>query len=260
VPLLLVLDVGGEQASVEDRQGLTEALSLALAQRLALEVQSPRSLLDRVNFAEQQQTAGCDSSACMAEIANAMGARFVVFSRVVRLGEELVLRVDVFDNGVGRSVALSAVRGRSAADLLRRIPELIEDLVNESQGELPVRALERPIDVFVAPNDDVPMSGAARNGLLLGGVGLGAAVVFGSLFVAGSLQVRRVSEAGDTYAADPDIDNARALVDARGGIGESTLVFGTAGSGCVGLVGLIVSLIGGGVFVADALTPAPEPG
>lgn len=255
VPLLLVLDVGGDHVPVGDRQGLTEAFSLALSRRLDLEVQSSRSLMDRINFAEQQQQAGCDSSACMAEIANAMGARFVVFSRVVQLGDEQVLRADVYDNVVGRSVALATVQAGSVGELLRRLPTLVDLLVQESHGELPLRAVERPVDVPA----DKPLSAMARSGLVLGGVGLSAAVVGGGLFAVGLVQRNAINAAAGAYAADPDVDNARALVDARGALNDNTLTFLTCGSACVGAGGLLSLMIGAGVFAVGTSTPAAEP-
>jgi hypothetical protein len=248
---MMVLDVAGDHVALEQRQGLTEALSLMLAQRLQLEVQSPRSLMDRVNFAEQQQQAGCDASACMAEIANAMGARFVVFTRIVKLGDEQVLRADVFDNVAGHSVALSVVQGGNADELLKRLPALVDAIVLESQGALPLRPVERRI--VVAP--DKPMSAMMQNGLVIGGVGLGASALLGTLFIAGSLQRSGIEKVGERYAQDPDIDNARAVVDARGSSPDSRLVFG---SGCLALGLLPAVAIGAGMVIVDATAPQQE--
>ena len=119
-PLMFVVDVGGDHVEAVTRQTLTEALVLTLARRLDLEVQSPRSVRDRLGFAEQQQQAGCDSSACMTESANAMGARFVVFSRVVRLANDEILRADIYDNVSGRTIALASVQARAV--LVRMLP------------------------------------------------------------------------------------------------------------------------------------------
>jgi hypothetical protein len=251
---MYVLDVGGDHVPMPERQNLTEALTLILARRLDLEVQSPRSLQDRVGFALQQQQTGCDSSACMAEIANAMGARFVVFSRIVRLGDEETLRADVYDNVGGRTLALASVRARSADALYRQLPELVEGLVRESNGALPLRAVERPVGVVVDP----PMSSTARAGYLVGGVGLGAAVVFGTTFGLGALQASNLGRAIDTYDADPTIDNARALVDARGPFDRTTMTIGTFGSGCLGIGGLLAFIVGAGLVGVDAFALAAD--
>jgi hypothetical protein len=252
--MMFVLDVGGDHVPLPTREALTEAFALSLARQLDLDVQSPRSLLDRVDFAQQQQQAGCDSSACMAEIANAMGARFVVFSRIVRLGDEETLRADIYDNVEGRTLALASVRSRAVDDLHRQLPTLVEALVRESTGALPLRAVERPIAVAA----DAPMSSNMRSGLLLGGVGAGAVVVFGSLFGLGTMNTVGVSRASEAYATEPTIDNARALIDARGPFDATTLTLGTCGSGCLGVGGLLALLVGAGVVGADALAPSAE--
>jgi hypothetical protein len=252
--MMFVLDVGGDHVPLPTREALTEAFALSLARKLDLDVQSPRSLLDRVDFAQQQQQAGCDSSACMAEIANAMGARFVVFSRIVRLGDEETLRADIYDNVEGRTLALASVRSRAVDDLHRQLPTLVEALVRESTGALPLRAVERPIAVAA----DAPMSSNMRSGLLLGGVGAGAVVVFGSLFGLGTMNTVGVSRASEAYATEPTIDNARALIDARGPFDATTLTLGTCGSGCLGAGGLLALLVGAGVVGADALAPSAE--
>jgi hypothetical protein len=252
--MMFVLDVGGDHVPLPTREALTEAFALSLARQLDLDVQSPRSLLDRVDFAQQQQQAGCDSSACMAEIANAMGARFVVFSRIVRLGDEETLRADIYDNVEGRTLALASVRSRAVDDLHRQLPTLVEALVRESTGALPLRAVERPIAVAA----DAPMSSDMRSGLLLGGVGAGAVVVFGSLFGLGTMNTVGVSRASEAYATEPTIDNARALIDARGPFDATTRTLGTCGSGCLGVGGLLALLVGAGLVGADALAPSAE--
>ena len=253
-PLMFVVDVGGDHVEAVTRQTLTEALVLTLARRLDLEVQSPRSVRDRVGFAEQQQQAGCDSSACMTEIANAMGARFVVFSRVVRLANDEILRADIYDNVSGRTIALASVQARAVNDLHRQLPDLIESLLRESAGALPLRAVEGPLAVAT----DKPLSSTARAGLLVGGVGLGSALLFGGLAGAGTLQRNGVGRAADAYSDDPSIDNARALIDARGPFDNDTMTVGICGGGCLSLAGLLALVVGAGLYASDALAPAEE--
>lgn len=253
-PLMFVVDVGGDHVAEVTRQTLTEALVLTLARRLDLEVQSPRSVRDRLGFAEQQQQAGCDSSACMTEIANAMGARFVVFSRVVRLANDEILRADIYDNVSGRTIALASVQARAVNDLHRQLPDLIESLLRESAGALPLRAVEGPLAVAT----DKPLSSTAHAGLLVGGVGLGSAVLFGGLAGAGALQLNGVGQAADAYSDDPNTDNARALIDARGPFDNDTMTVGICGSGCLSLAGLLALVVGAGLYASDALAPAEE--
>lgn len=244
--LLLVLDVGGDHVAADDRLALTEALSLSLARRLDLEVQSPRNLLDRVGFADQQQQAGCDSSACLAEIANAMGAQYVVFSRVVKLGDRQVLRADVFDNVQGRTVALSALDAGSVGELLRRVPALVDALIEESQGVLPTRITQRRIDVAV----ERPWSNDARHAAILGSVGAAGTVVFGVVFAASVASAVRLQAAAGAYTSAPSLETARAVLDARGPFSDAALASGYIIGGGLTVASVAAAIVGSVMFVA----------
>lgn len=59
---------------------------------------------------------GCGDSSCLAEIAGAMGAEFVVFGDVGKLGETFVINLNLFDNNAVRpSVGRSCAAPRSAS-------------------------------------------------------------------------------------------------------------------------------------------------
>jgi hypothetical protein len=103
------------------------------------------------------------------------------------------------------------------------------------------------------------MTATARAGYLIGGVGLGTAIVFGTLFGLGTANVTGFSRAIDGYAAEPTIENARAVVVARGPLDDSVVTIGTCGSGCLGVGGLLALLVGAGLLGTDAFaSPAEE--
>jgi|GEM_PF-1374936 len=243
-PLLLVLDVDGAHLTQGDRDGLTEAITLLFAKQLDLEVQSAHSLIDRATLSAEQQAAGCDSSACLAEIANAMGARFVTFTRVVRIGEQQILRCDIFDSHAGRTLALGSVQGQQVAELFAALPHLVDDLVVESGGGLPRRTTPRSLAVMPEEGAPAPL---VTTGLTVAGSGLVVGAIGVTTVVLTSLRVSTLSNASDAYAADPTIDNARAVIDARAGVGPGSTAsaVGLAGicGGCLGISGLVGGLI-----------------
>ncbi len=243
-PLLLVTRVGGEQLSSDTRTALGEGLALALARRLAVDVQSHESVAERLDLAARQQQLGCDSSACLTEIADALGARFVVFPRVLVLGGQQVLRVELYDSRAAQVLALVSIQGDDVDALVPRLPEVVELLITESAGGLPVRAVARAIEA--APPQQ-PTSPWVQRGLVTGGVGLGATLVFGSLFAVGALGASRLAAAEAAWSEDPVLDNARAVVDARGPFDRTTAVLGTCGAGCATGLGLLTTLVGAGV-------------
>ena len=254
VPLLLVVDVVGEHLTADVREAFGEGLVLALARRIDLDVQSRRSVAERLNLAVQQQETGCDSSACMAEIADALGARFVAFPRIVPLGEQQVLRVEVYDFASGRALALVSVQARRVGDLVPRLPDVVELLIDESAGALPVRTSARAIEMDTA----APTSPLLQAGLITGGVGLGTSLIFGSLLVVGAVRASSLAAAEKAYAADPRLDNARAVVAARGPLDSTTATVATCSSGCVGGLGLLAALVGAGMVGWDWLSPSAE--
>lgn len=258
--LLLVLDVEGAHLTPGDRDGLTEAITLLFAKQLDLEVQSAHSLINRATISAEQQAAGCDSSECLAEIANAMGARFVTFTRVVRIGEQQILRCDIFDSRAGRTLALGSVQGQTLAELFSALPRLVDDLVVESVGGLPRRATPKALAVM--PDDRAPAP-LVNTGLVVAGSGLVVGAVGVTTVVLSSLRASTLSNASDAYAADPTIDNARAVIDARAGVGPGSTAsaLGLAGicGGCLGISGLvggIVALIIGATDDGDSTTEA----
>lgn len=251
-PILLVLDIGGDALADAERTELGEALTLLLAERLDLEVQSSRTLKDRVALVAEQQSVGCDTSACLAEIASAMGARFIVFGRVVVIGGTDVFRLEVFDDETARTLALTTVQGADVPALVRGLPAAVDALVLESAGELPVRTttkklltadeapgfLERPgADAFVGG------LGLMGGGLVVGGLGL-----WGMLQNAADNQL--LDDAASAYVKDPSLDNARAVADAREQIGSANLhLWG-------GLLSLGALTVGGISLVAGTLITA----
>ena len=100
---------------------------------------------------------------------------------------------------------------------------------------------------------DTPMSSTTRNGLLIGGAGLGVGVVFGGLFVAGNLRSNSIVDASEAYARTPTIDNARAVVEARGPFSRTVLGVGTLSAGCLGLAAVPAVVLGAGMVIADAV-------
>lgn len=252
---MLVLDVSGGDLSTDARTSLTEALALLLVRRLAVETYSTTSLSERVGLAAEQQLAGCDASACLSELADALGARFVVFSRVIDLGGGRVLRVEVFDKDAGHTVALASVQGRDAAALGRRLPEVVDDLVTAAAGALPVRA--RPLDVEVpTARSTSPLVG---QGLITAGSGLAALAGGATILYLTDEHLGQINAAADRYLQEPSAENAKGVVDSRQDIPEAPLLLCGCAGGVGAVAGAIAALVGAGMAAYGAFNPAEEP-
>lgn len=252
--LMLVLDVTGGDLSADTRTGLTEALALLLVRRLNVEAYSTASLRERMNLASQQQLTGCDASSCFSELADALGARFVVYSRVVQLGGGRVLRVEIFDKDEGHTVALASVGGDDATALGKRLPEVVDDLVTSAAGALPVRSRALDVDVPTAR----PTSPLLRTGLVTAGVGLGVAAAGGLLTYLVDDRLGSIDVAASEYAADRTAAKARAIIEARDDLPQGPLLACGCGSGCATLGGIVATLVGSGMAVYGSLNPPTE--
>ncbi len=226
--LLLVLDVDAEHLPAVDRDGLGEALALALARRLDLDVQSMRSLSVRAQLGAEQQAVGCDDSSCLAEIANAMGARYVSFSRVVRLGDQQLLRVDIFDSVSGRTVAMSSKQGQLSS-LFSSTNEVVDTLVREAAGALPLRTVAPP----------PPGRGIDVGKVVVGSVGVVGVVGGVVLLAVGVGQIDDFNTATAKWNRTPSIDNAEELKLTRDHARNAPAFLG-AGAG-LAVVGLAVA-------------------
>ncbi len=177
-----------------------------------------------------------------------------MFSRIVTLGDQQILRADVFDNTSGRTLALASVQADSFTQLTRQVPSLVDELIREANGALPLR-VERSDE-----SDEVPSRYAylINNGLLLTGIGGGAFAVAATSWYFSAARSNAISLAADAYTADPSLDNARAVVAARGGVDDDLLTQCTIGGACISLVSGIALLSGLGVTTWGLINASEE--
>lgn len=97
-PQLVVLDIdnrAGAPATAVDH------LNIVLADRASasatVDVLAAADLQALAEISAAQQAADCDDNGCLAEIAGAMDARYIVKPRLTRSGERYTLRIVVFD-------------------------------------------------------------------------------------------------------------------------------------------------------------------
>jgi hypothetical protein len=129
------------------------------------------------DFEADKQAVGCEESSCLAEIAGAMGAAYVVYGQVGMLGDELVVQLNLFDASTGTAVAREDLRVASMKLLADRLPWTVGKLVAPLAGREPP-----PPPVDETPPSMMPSVllwsgvGAAAVGALAGaGAGIGAA-------------------------------------------------------------------------------------
>ena len=173
---LLVLDLERGGNITEDvARTIGGLVSEEIARVPNLKVVSGQDLQQLISLEQDKQVVGCDdTSECMAEIANALGARYVVFGRVSNLEELLVVQLNLLDAKEGRSVGRSSAQAQSLAGLPVQLRPPIFQLI---EGVVPV-----PEEMKVAANEALEkakaQSGAGEEGNWMKTASMGAGAAF----------------------------------------------------------------------------------
>jgi hypothetical protein len=176
---LLVLDLRPQSVDKATTELLTSAVGVVASRHPSVTVLTSADLRKLISVEEDKQLAGCadQSESCMAEIASALGAEFVVYGDVGRLGDATTVTLNLVDTTAAKPLARELLRATS----LEVMPELMHDAFNRML--LPITGVPMP-----------PMSSADRRiagvadgllGVKVGGAGALALVVGGAAAVVG---------------------------------------------------------------------------
>lgn len=154
---VLVLDLEAVGAISPDTARSIDPLVLAAASVPGAEVVSQRELRTIAEVEANKADLGCDTSSCLAELAGAMGARFVLFGTVSQLGDATTVTISMFDNKTS-TIARDNIMVRDVAKLADELPPRVRTLVNARLGFAP------------APSQADPPSSEAPSALFMGGV------------------------------------------------------------------------------------------
>jgi hypothetical protein len=186
---VLIMDLKPRNTDKDTAQIITDLVASALAKsRPDIAVLTRSDVQQAIDLEMQKQAAGCDDDSCLAEIAGALGARFVIFGSAGSLGKLRLVNLSVYDSVKATSVARKDVQ----ADSLEALPPLINTAVEELfQGIAPAKA-----EIVAAKKAETPAvlvedgpRGSDRkllSPMFIGGgmtaaIGVGGAVLFGYL-------------------------------------------------------------------------------
>ncbi len=172
---------GGLDPSVAS--ALTESITAEISARGLFDVLSSRDIQALMGHERQRQLMGCaDESNCLAELAGAMGARFVMNGVLAKIGAAYQLTLQTLDANRAQPI------GRSV-----RIANTLEEL----SGQIPFAVAEATATPLPPPPSRVlPYSLMAAGGLLLLGGGAAALDSFSRDMVLGQELERGASTPG----------------------------------------------------------------
>lgn len=195
-PRLVVLELqpgAGVEASLTSP--LTEALTAEVQRGGFFEVVSTRDLQSLLGLERQRQLLGCgdEAKSCMAELTDALGARFVMTGTLARLGEAWQLTLSTLDSQKAQPLGRATRLARSLEALRATLPWALAEATATPAPTPPSRAL--PITL-----------------LGVGGAGALFGLVWGGLHLSQEQQLSAVLDAaGDT----PGLLNTRAFYAAQ---------------------------------------------
>jgi hypothetical protein len=75
-----------------------------------------------------RQNVGCTDNSCLAELAGAIGARYVVFGDVGRLGDVVIVQLNLFDSQTAQALTRVTVQANSMSELPRALQPRVHEL------------------------------------------------------------------------------------------------------------------------------------
>lgn len=97
-PTVLALDVESVNVSPDTARVVTQLVVAALSEVEGLEHTTQGDLRRLANLEAAKQATDCSAASCLSEIADAMGARGVLFGSVTEVGASLSITVSLFDS------------------------------------------------------------------------------------------------------------------------------------------------------------------
>lgn len=143
-----------------------------------------------------RQNVGCTDNSCLAELAGAIGARYVVFGDVGKLGDVVIVQLNLFDSQTAQALTRVTVQANSMSEL----PGALQPRVHELAAPL----LSSTTSPAAGTSQKVAASGSF-NALPWVFIGAGAAAIVGG----GAIEF--TSDVADNGAYDPQDFAAPAL-------------------------------------------------
>ena len=154
---ILVLDLQTTGIDVEQVKLIDELLTVEIAKRESFDVLSGADVRRMVELEAEKQAVGCEDTSCLADIAGAMGARYVVYGRIGKLGSRIVLTLNLFDSETAGSVGRSELKPESLDVIPDELPSVVNRLVAELVSAREPKTAAEPA-VAAAPAAAAPPS------------------------------------------------------------------------------------------------------
>ena len=227
---LLVLNLDAIDVPPDTVSILNGRSASLLSERTDIETITSADMQAMAQIDASKASMGCEESSCLAEIASALGARYVIYGRVGRLDDVILLQLSLFDASVGKPVARQETQGTQLKELSANLPRLMNDLLRPLGG--PAVSAAAVVETSPVEQAAQPLSALARAGGGVAAVGVVGAVALGAW---------ALGLDGDLGASEASLEKKQFAYDwgwliAGGAIAGVVVAAGGAGMAAVGLM------------------------
>jgi TolB-like protein len=130
-PRLLVMNLeaaGG--ISEEDALTLTQLVTVEASDIGVFRTVSYKDLQTMVALEGDRQALGCADTSCLADLAGAIGARFVIYGRVSKLGSRTILQLNLIDSEAAKPLAREAAKASDLGQLADQLPTIVGAVIH----------------------------------------------------------------------------------------------------------------------------------
>lgn len=151
-PKILFLDLTCTAVKPEVVETISDLVGAHLGEYKKYDVITGQDLRQMAKLEVEKQKSGCVDNSCLAELAGAMGARYVVFGKVGKLAERTIITLNLFDSQEAKAVDRAVV---STPDI-GSIPDLLPAAVAKLMGEQVVASSVIQPAVVATPAPQTP--------------------------------------------------------------------------------------------------------
>lgn len=157
------------QAKLGIEAGVTELLddkiTVELSEYPDFNVLARSDLQQMLELEAERSAIGCDldSNSCLAEVAGAIGAQYVVSGRMGKLGSKITLTLNLFDSHQAANISRTNFDSDALDKIADAIPQLVATLVQPLLDEKGLRGKPGGTPVMAAVEQPAPKPAAAAS-------------------------------------------------------------------------------------------------
>jgi hypothetical protein len=254
--LVLLSVLAREAPTPADVRLLTGVVATAAARDARLDVLTAEDIRTTADLEASKQMLGCEANtSCLVEMANALGAQFIITGTVGTLGRDQVLQLTILDVEAGRAVGRDTLQGADVGVLATAAKQAVATRLAAVELRATPRARLMVLDFTLAAATTsaqvptAPVASTTQTGPPLLAIG-GVVVAVSALALVGGGVLDAVS-----VSAFNDVSSTASAADAAAAYDASDqFALGAGVLYGVGGVGVVV----GGVVAVFGLVSTPE--